>query len=278
MSVTLPDPRALFPDGVALPVPAAPTAAIAPWTVAVLCDPANGVAAACAVALALGAAAGARCAIAMAVGHDERAALPLAAAAGRNAAGLRERGYDAAAVGRLIWLADLRVSRRRAPSLGETDGVGSSATRDRRIGLADRTALSGGRSAGRAERTGSPDGIAQRGDPAEDDPVGAVAAASLELAGAARAVGVPAAVAIPLARTTALDRVLGWHDGIVVVDDERTTMPELAELARESVAALDRPVAAMTLPSRLQKRAAVAGLRVPDEAARAVTDLGLAPR
>lgn len=261
MSVVLPAAKALFAGGVALPAPVAPAVSIAPSTVAVLCDPANGVAAACAVALALGAAAGGRCAIAMAVGHGERAALPLGAGAARNASALRERGYDAAAVGRLVWLADLRISRRPAPRAG--------------------TGEPGDRDADLARRAGSPDagrraGEAGPGDPADDDPVGAVAAASLELAGAAWAVGVPAAVAIPLARTAALDRVLGWHDGIVVVDDERTTMPELAELARESVAALDRPVAAMVLPSRLQARAAVAGLRAPDTAVRAVGDLGLA--
>lgn len=266
MSVVLPAARALFAGGVALPAPAAPAVAIAPSTVAVLCDPANGVAAACAVALALGAAAGGRCAIATAVGHGERAALPLSAAAARNASALRERGYDATAVGRLVWLADLRISRRPAPHSG--------------------AGKPGDRHAGLERRTGSPDagggtagggtGEAGRGDRAGEDPVGAVAAASLELAGAARAVGVPAAVAIPLARTAALDRVLGWHDGIVVVDDERTTMPELAELARESVAALDRPVTAMALPSRLPARAAVAGLRAPDAAVRAVADLGLA--
>lgn len=212
----------------------APAAIVDQPTVAVLCDPAAGLVAACAVALALGVAAGTRRAVAMAVGHGERPALPLTAASGRGAAYLRERGYDAAAVGRLVWLADLRVARRAHV-----------------------------------------DGRAPLG-PHDDDPVGVVAAASVELSGAARAVGAPGAVAIPLARTAALDRVLGWHDGIVVVEDERTTMPELAELARESLATLDRPVTAMALPSRLPARAAVAGLRASEAALRAVAELGLA--
>ena len=237
MSVELPDPRALFPGGVALPAPATPVAASAPPTVAVLCDPAHATLAASAAALALAAAAGTRCAVAMAVGRGERAAMPLAATAGRGAARLRGRGYDATAVGRLVCLADLRVSRRPQAVAGGAAGCG----------------------------------------PIDDDPVGAVAAASLELAGAARAIGAPAAVAIPLARTAALDRVLGWHDGIVVVDDERTTMPELAELARASLSTLDRPLAAMALPSRLTGRAALAGLRATDAAVRAIAELGLLP-
>ena len=208
---------------------AAPASPSAP-TVAVLCDPAHGAVAASAVALALADACGSRCALAASVGHGAIAAVPAGPAVRRAAAALVGRGYDAAAVGRLVWLADLRVTRRRAD--------------DPR--------------------------------PLADDPVGAVAAAALEVAGASRALGAPAALAIPLARSDALDRVLGWHDAIVVVEDGRTTTAELAELVTTSLAQLGRPVAAMGLASRLRARLTVAGLGRPATAVRAVADLGLA--
>lgn len=199
-------------------------------TVAVLCDPAHGAATASAVALALADACGSRCAVAAAVGHGAVAGLPAGPGVRRATAELTARGYDAIAVGRLVWLADLRVTRRHDD---------------------DAAAL-------------------------RDDPVAAVAAAALEVAGAARALSVPAALAIPLARSEALDRVLGWHDAIVVVEDGRTTTPELAGLIAASLAQLGRPVAAMGLASRLRARMTAAGVGRPAAAIRAVAELGLA--
>lgn len=250
MSVVLPGGRPLLPwqsrtsDAVgATAVADAPAAAgaVTVPTVAVLSDPRHGPVAAAAVALALADACRQRVGIAAVVGRGSVTPFSLGAGARRSTAQLRERGYDAAPVGRLVWLADLRVSQR-----DRGDGERSETTVGR--------------------------------DPAAEDPVGAVAAASLELIGAARAVAAPAALAIPLARCAALDRVLGWHDAIVVVEDGRTTLPELVQLIAESLTALDRPVAAMPLPTRLHAAPAAAGLRAPAPAAAAVASLGLGAR
>jgi hypothetical protein len=106
------------------------------------------------------------------------------------------------------------------------------------------------------------------------DASAAVAAASAELGRAAMAAGAPAALAIPLARVGALDRVLGWHDGIVVVPEPNLPRPVL-ERALASLALLGRPVACMAPPSRLEAGAAVLGLHAPASALTAVERLAL---
>ena len=111
---------------------------------------------------------------------------------------------------------------------------------------------------------------------AGDVAVGA-AALSAELGRAAAAAGAPGAVALPYVRTAALDRVLAWHDAIVVVREPDTSEPILQRVL-SSLAALGRPVAEMTPPPRLAATLALAGLRVPSEAAGAVARLGLTGR
>jgi len=108
----------------------------------------------------------------------------------------------------------------------------------------------------------------------EDDAVARAAATSAELAGAAAAAGIPAVVALPLIRTAALDRVLAWHDAIVVVREPGVSAA-MIEQALASLAALGRPVAAMAPPTRLAAALAVAGVRAPVEAQQAVAALGL---
>ena len=230
-------------------------------TVAVLADPRHGQLVACAVALALADACRQPCGVAAAVGRGAVAPLPLGANARRCSAELRARGYDATAVGRLVWLADLRATPREPDAAREPDPA---------RGAAD-PAGDGPAPAG----AGPSPAATAADDPIAADPAAAVAAASVELHGAARALAAPAALAIPFARSAALDRVLGWHDAIVVVEDGRATTPELARLVLDSLAALDRPVAAMTLPSRLHAAPATAGLRAPAAAAAAVAALGL---
>ncbi|MBB4664490.1 hypothetical protein [Conexibacter arvalis] len=303
MSVSLPSSGRLL-AGASLTLPEEPAATVATVfapTVAILCEPTRDRALASAVALALADACGSPCALAAAAGRGTVAALPLTPAARRGAALLRRRGYDAAGVGRLAWVADLRVSRRAGSAGAGPDDCVDPCASARAVGSAGagpddpRTSARTARSSS-AERAGSAElraslraraggsagaesadrPAADPVDPLGDDPVGAVAAISLELAGAARALSVPAALAIPLARSSALDRVLGWHDAIVVVEDGRSTTPELSELVRESLAALDRPVAPMAPPSRAQARAAAAGIRAPSAAARAIAELELA--
>jgi hypothetical protein len=193
-----------------------------PPTVAVLCTPARGHAAAASVALALARAAGRRCAIAAAAGASTRAlpALPATAAAARAARRLRERGQSATASGRLVRLV--------APPVPDRDA----------------------------------------------DAAGIAAGASAALARAAIATCAPAVLAIPFARVEGLDRVLGWHDGIVVVREPGA--PEgLVERALESLAALGRPVAAIAPPAGAAALAATLGLRAHDSALAAVAELGL---
>jgi len=100
------------------------------------------------------------------------------------------------------------------------------------------------------------------------------AAMSAELGRCATAAGAPSAVAIPSARTAAVDRVLAWHDAIVVVVE-----PELAESILEralvGLRALGVPVATMTPPARGAGALAAAGLRAPREARQAVAALEL---
>jgi len=103
----------------------------------------------------------------------------------------------------------------------------------------------------------------------EDDLPGRAAAFGAELGCAAAAANVPAAIAYPVTRTTALDRVLAWHDAVVVVRDAEAVTGLLAQ-ALESVAVLGRPVAELELPRRLPGLLAHAGVAFPPEAAAAV--------
>lgn len=105
--------------------------------------------------------------------------------------------------------------------------------------------------------------------------VGGVAAAcAARLGRAAAAVAAPAALALSFPRTGALDRVLAWHDGVVVVREPEAD-DVLLEHVLASVAELGRPVAVMAPPARVAATLARAGLRAPDEAVRAVAALGL---
>ncbi|HEY4280794.1 MAG TPA: hypothetical protein VGM91_21430 [Conexibacter sp.] len=189
---------------------------MSPPVVAVLCPAGRARATVASVALALASATGARCAVAAVAGVREVSSQLGSLAARRGAAQLCARGYDAAAGGRVVWVADVA-------------GV-------------------------------------------EDDPAGGAAALALVTAGAGRALGVPAVVAMPFARSDALDRVLGWHDAVVVASDQVAT-PVITELARTSLAGLARPVALMPAPVRLPAAAAGAGLRATAEAVQAVTQL-----
>jgi hypothetical protein len=117
----------------------------------------------------------------------------------------------------------------------------------------------------------------RRGDAMGEDIASAAAALSAELGRAAADVGAPAAIALPFARTAALDRVLAWHGAVVVVR-EPDLSDAVAERALTSLAALGRPVAAMTPPVRLGAALATAGLRAPAEAVDAVAQLGLGGR
>jgi hypothetical protein len=106
---------------------------------------------------------------------------------------------------------------------------------------------------------------------AEDVPA-RCAALSAELGRSAVALGVPAVVAFPFARTDALDRVLAWHDAIVVVREPDAPAAAI-ERALASLARLGRPVAATAPPSRVSGALAVAGVAVPAEAAVTVGEL-----
>lgn len=114
----------------------------------------------------------------------------------------------------------------------------------------------------------------RRGRDVVGDDAASAAALSAELGRAAAAAGAPAAVALPIARTAALDRVLAWHDAIVVVRDPGMSDAVL-ERGLASLAMLGRPVAAMAPPTRLTAALAAVGLRAPAEAAVAVAQLGL---
>jgi len=113
-----------------------------------------------------------------------------------------------------------------------------------------------------------------RGALATDDGAGRAAAMSAELGRSAAFIGAPAAIALPLARTAALDRVLAWHDAFVVVR-EPDAPATVIERALASLAELGRPVAAMAPPSRLPGMLAIEGVVAPAEAIRAVAELEL---
>jgi hypothetical protein len=112
----------------------------------------------------------------------------------------------------------------------------------------------------------------RRGEVDGADAPAVAAAVSAELGRAALLTAAPAALAIPLARLEALDRVLGWHDGIVVMPEPDSVEPIL-ERALASLALLGRPVALMPPPSRLDARVAMLGLRAPAAAIVAVGQL-----
>ncbi|HEU4704030.1 MAG TPA: hypothetical protein VFS37_16225 [Conexibacter sp.] len=112
----------------------------------------------------------------------------------------------------------------------------------------------------------------RRGALPDDDGPSRCAAAGAELGRSAAALGAPAAVAYPFARTDALDRVLAWHDAVVVVR-EPDAPAVVIERALASLARLGRPAVAMAPPSRAAGALAVAGFAVPAEAAAAVAAL-----
>jgi len=112
----------------------------------------------------------------------------------------------------------------------------------------------------------------RRGELQADDVPARCAALSAELGRSAAALGVPAAVAFPCTRTDALDRVLAWHDAIVVVR-EPDAPPAMIEHALASLARLGRPAGVLTPPARLPGGLAIAGVVVPAEAASVVAEL-----
>jgi hypothetical protein len=114
----------------------------------------------------------------------------------------------------------------------------------------------------------------RRGEFAGDDIAGRAAAMSAELGRSAAFAGAPAAIALPFVRVAALDRVLAWHDAIVVVR-EPGAAAVVIERALMSLAKLGRPVAAMAPPSRLTGTLATGGVVAPAEAVRAVAELEL---
>jgi hypothetical protein len=219
--------RGIFVEARPRAVPAAPARSLPAFpSLVVLCAPVRGRAVAAGVAVALARASGARVALASAagVGAIAPAAVTVAPAARRAAARLRERGHQASARGRLVWVADRRAAGTRG-SHGE-------------------------------------------------DPAGSAGAASAELGRAAASVGTPRALALPLRRCAGLDRVLAWHDGIVVVREPDAT-DGLTDLVLGSLAALGLPVACVDAPSRVAGAVAMLGLTPPAFAVAAVAQLGI---
>jgi hypothetical protein len=117
----------------------------------------------------------------------------------------------------------------------------------------------------------------RRGALAFDDAPSRCAATGAELGRSAAGLGAPAAVAYPFARTDALDRVLAWHDAIVVVRDSRASAA-MIEQALASLARLGRPTGAMAPPSRASGVLAAAGLAAPAAAVAVVAELFSAGR
>lgn len=101
------------------------------------------------------------------------------------------------------------------------------------------------------------------------DEVGLAAALAAALGRATTTERTPAALALPLARTEALDRVLAWHDALLVVRDPGA--PDgLLEQVLASLARLGRPVATMSVPSRIDATLAKIGVRPGAEAIQAI--------
>lgn len=109
---------------------------------------------------------------------------------------------------------------------------------------------------------------------AGSDPAGAAAAASADLGRAVAATGAPGVLAIPLVRTDTLDRVIAWHDGVVVICEPDATAA-VADRIAESLATLGRPVACVSPPSRYAAALAELGLRAPASAVQAAEQLRL---
>jgi hypothetical protein len=105
------------------------------------------------------------------------------------------------------------------------------------------------------------------------DLAGAAAAASADLGRAALAGGVPAVLALPHARTAALDRVIAWYDGIVVVREPDATAAVMNRVV-ESLSALGRPVVCVSSPPRHEAVLTLPGLRTSPAALSAVAQLG----
>lgn len=112
----------------------------------------------------------------------------------------------------------------------------------------------------------------RRGPLRFDDAVSRCAASGAELGRAATALGVPAAVAYPFPRTDALDRVLAWHDAIVVVR-EPDAPDAVSARALASLTRLGRPAVLMVPPPRVPGALAIAGFAVPAETTAAVAQL-----
>ena len=112
----------------------------------------------------------------------------------------------------------------------------------------------------------------RRGPLAENDLPPRCAALSAELGRSAGGLAVPAAVAFPCVRSEALDRVLAWHDAIVVVR-EPGALDGVIEHALASLARLGRPVGVVDVPSRMPGALAAAGFVAPAEVTRAVGEL-----
>jgi hypothetical protein len=190
--------------------------------------------------------------------------MPLVAVLGARDHAAASTGAVALALTRALGtgtaLAGVAGASRRQPPLGGLPAARRTAARLRERGLPATTA-------GRLVWLGI--------DVDEHDDVGLAAAMAATLGRAASAARVPAALALPLARTEALDRMLGWHDAFVVVR-EPAAADVVVERALVSLARLGRPVATMPPPSGLAATLAAAGLGVgAGGAAEAVARLGL---
>jgi hypothetical protein len=206
--------------------------------------------AAAGVALALAQVAGSPIALAGSVSTTARPiSLGSYPAARRAGAQLRGQGLPATAIGRLVWVSDRRVVRSSAAGEARLSSDLIAASHDTR------------------------EVPAPMGGEWQPDQAALAAGASVELGRAALATVAPAALAIPFVRTTALDRVLAWFDGIVVVSPQDDA--PMLDRALASLGALGRPVVAMAPLPRLAGMFAAAGLRAPAEALEAVTQLGL---
>jgi hypothetical protein len=243
---------------------AAASARVALPSIAVLCTAPRGAGVTAAIALALARACARPFALAAAVGEAATASgVPLPSAA-RAAAQLRRGSVPASARGRLVWVADERaadpvaIPDTGAPGVAEAfDTVGATAALTHPVpGTADAAAALTHPAPGAAD---------------------AAAALSAELAEAAAAVAAPCALAIPFARSDALDRVLGEYDAVVVVRALDASVA-LLQAVLASVGALERPVVSVPVPGRLAAAVAATGMHVPAFATAAVAQLGIGER
>jgi hypothetical protein len=141
--------------------------------------------------------------------------------------------------------------------------------------VAARVRARGGHAAAAGRLVWLPDRrVAAASDFVLHDPAGAAAAASADLGRAVLASGVPGVLAVPYARTAALDRVLAWHDGIVVVREPDAPVGVIERVV-ESLGALGRPVVCVSPLSRTEAALALAGLRASPCVLDAVARLAL---